>query len=319
MRWSLIAHLMLLGLILIAGLASLAQLNLPGSSWPFELFAHFTLQVVIGGLILAAIAAYKAPRLAALSTIILGTTAIPVLTLTSFEKPNGIVCRDGECLTVLTANVWGTPSALSNLAELASQHHAEVVSINELPRNYNEAMLRSLFPEFRTVIVASPETLKRRMGKPMALLVHSDTIDTRLSLPDDAKGRALIETSLIVEGRTISLVAFHPVIPLSPAGQRGRNALFKHAELATRDAESFIVMGDFNTTPWVPAFDLLPGNRAGDPRFTYTHDARKPLRGLPIDHIMFAGQLQLRTAKTLPAFGSDHRPVLASFAVIDKN
>ncbi len=319
MRWSLIARLMLLGSMLIGGLASLTQLNLPGLSWPFELFAHFTLQIVIGGLILAAILAYKAPRMAALSAIILGVTAIPVLTLTSFEKPNEIACKDDECLTLLTANVWGTPEALSNLAELALQHQAEVVSINELPRGTNEANLRTMFPEFRTVIVASPETLNRPMGKPMALLVRRSTTLTELILPDDAKGRALIKTSIRAEERTITLVAFHPVIPLSPAGQRGRNALFKHAKQATQAAESFIVMGDFNTTPWVPAFNLLPGKRAGDPRFTYTYDARKPLRGLPIDHIMFDGKIELRMAKVLPAFGSDHRPMFASFAVVDEN
>ena len=92
---------------------------------------------------------------------------------------------------------------------------------------------------------------------------------------------------------------------------KSRNDGFDALQDYTSEMDNFIIVGDFNLTPWTPEFKSLPGKRAGDPRFVSTWDSERFWTGIPIDHVLINDQLELVEAKILPHVGSDHRPVYA--------
>lgn len=309
---SLFLWLLRLALCTAIAVSTLVLLGHTIDVWPFELFAHFSIQVAICNLILIAVTVRFLPRLSAAALAFGVVAALPVIALSNFERPSGGSC-DQTCFSVMAANIWTKPDALTALAELSQTHAPDVLAIIEPPKEITRQRLQKLFPDFQTALIASPETTGRPMGRSLVMLVRGDPIEETIVLPEDTWNRAYITATVDLNGQPVTLAALHPIIPVFREGQKKRDALFGHVADALSTTETFIIMGDFNATPWVPAFKRLPGKRAGDPRFTYTWPAQIwPMR-VPIDHIKFGGALELVEAETLPDIGSDHLPIMARF------
>ena len=105
--------------------------------------------------------------------------------------------------------------------------------------------------------------------------------------------------------------------PVTASWTQARNNLLSIAGDTAATAEQFILMGDFNTTPWSATFRDLPGNRAGDPRFSATWPTFFPALGISIDHILASDNLELVEFKVLESVGSDHYPLMAKFRLKD--
>lgn len=69
------------------------------------------------------------------------------------------------------------------------------------------------------------------------------------------------------------------------------------------------MIGDFNLTPWEPSFKALPGNRAGDPRWNRTWNARNFVERITIDHALISDGIGLVESNALKDVGSDHFPI----------
>ena len=302
----------LLGVSFVSFLILLAQTPL---RWPFELFASFQPQFLVLAALTCLLAAYWYPRRALATAFIVSLTIIPILTFTKFQTPSSRVCAPNNCLTVMTANLRGMQTALSRVAEVAVQENVDLLSLNQMPGGMTNDRLLDLFPSYTSVFLAVPEEIGAVRGKPIALLSRIEPSEISGELPDDTGGRAMIVADYEIKGNSLRVIVLHPVIPLSQAGMRKRNNLLAAAGRSAIDSSTTILMGDFNLTPWAPAFRALPGERAGDPRFGYSWDATRPLYGIMIDHILFKGDLTLMAAKTLEPTGSDHRPVLALFEI----
>ena len=79
-----------------------------------------------------------------------------------------------------------------------------------------------------------------------------------------------------------------------------------------------ILLGDFNTTPWSPAYrklvaDTELGSASGG-RIATWPVWMAPLR-VPIDHILVRGPVTVLEAERGPDLGSDHFPVLVTLCV----
>ncbi len=280
--------------------------------WPFELFAHFSIQVAFANFLIAAITMKILPRLAGAAAVFGLIAALPILTLSNFERPSGAACNDA-CLSVMAANIWTKPEALSALSELSQRYRPDILAIIEPPKDISSAEVKVLFPDFDTALIATPETMGRTMGRSLIMLVRGPVVDEHIVLPDDTWNRAYITATVDMAGKDIKIAALHPIVPVIREGRVKRDAMFGHVSKSVSGAENFIIIGDYNTTPWVPAFKHVPGKRAGDPRFAYTWPQQIwPMR-VPIDHIKFDGALELVAAETLPDIGSDHLPIMARF------
>jgi endonuclease/exonuclease/phosphatase (EEP) superfamily protein YafD len=124
-----------------------------------------------------------------------------------------------------------------------------------------------------------------------------------------------MQVSVDHPGGAIQLTALHPLPPGTPGAVRTQAAMFREVADNVPDNGRFIVLGDLNTTVWSPNYALLPGRRAGDPRFVTTFPAWAPLLGIAIDHILIGDAMTVARSAVGPNLGSDHRPVLAGLTV----
>jgi endonuclease/exonuclease/phosphatase (EEP) superfamily protein YafD len=86
-------------------------------------------------------------------------------------------------------------------------------------------------------------------------------------------------------------------------------------ELSRYDG-TLIVAGDFNATPYTPAFArFLDDARLTTVRaYPGTYPQIAGDFGLPIDHVLVRG-IRIAEIEALDAFGSDHRPLRADLVV----
>jgi len=127
---------------------------------------------------------------------------------------------------------------------------------------------------------------------------------------DDFNLRGLIRFSYPGElNQPIDIFIIHPMMPLAKNGMTYRDKLIDRAVSEIGESENFILVGDFNLTPWEPKFKTLPGIRAENPRWISTWDASRAWLRLPIDHVMVGRGIQTVESEVLPSVGSDHYPI----------
>ncbi|MEM9053995.1 MAG: endonuclease/exonuclease/phosphatase family protein [Pseudomonadota bacterium] len=285
----------------------------PFQSPALEMIASFLPQILIFSVLANAIAFFGPRRLALVATVLLVIAALPFVFFSKFERPTGTTCDVGECLTVITINLWGESEFMPALSRLAEREQADLIGINEAASLITEAVYLRHFPDYEQAIHAAWENMPKHMGNPISLLARKPVASSDRILRDDTARRAYIWADLVAPWQETRIVIAHAMTPTSSAGLQTRNTLLEAASDAALQSKSFILMGDFNLTPWTPTFRGLPGKRAGDPRFTRTWPTTNALFGLPIDHIMFSDNLELVEFRVLESIGSDHYPILARF------
>jgi endonuclease/exonuclease/phosphatase (EEP) superfamily protein YafD len=124
---------------------------------------------------------------------------------------------------------------------------------------------------------------------------------------------------LLDDGRRLAIVAIHAPGPESRRARELRDRYLAHlAATVAKLAGPVIVLGDFNTTPWSPAYRDLTA-AAGLTSASGGHIATwpvwfAPLR-VPIDHVLVRGPVTVLEAERGPDIGSDHFPVLATLCI----
>jgi endonuclease/exonuclease/phosphatase (EEP) superfamily protein YafD len=302
-----------IGLAAATLLAQLDRLRLGEIGWLFDLASHFPRQ--LGGLALLSMLAaafFRRWPAAGLSAIVL------LINTASFMRPSpfdtaGTARAGAAMLHVVTANVHESREALEKLARLAATYEADLVSTSETPELTDDEVQR-LFPGFAatTVIARKPD------GSPMSsrLLIASRTGAVKVAVvPIGQHHRAFLRYEVSIGDKVVQIVAAHTVAPGRPDMLADRNLELRALGEGLDVTQPFIIMGDFNASPWSSAMRLAPGVRAGDPRLSSTFPSVAPWLGAPIDHVMFGGGLILAEEHVGAAIGSDHRPVFAAFAL----
>ncbi|MGB7757949.1 MAG: endonuclease/exonuclease/phosphatase family protein [Salinisphaera sp.] len=131
-----------------------------------------------------------------------------------------------------------------------------------------------------------------------------------------------VVTGVRVPGRSspIKFIGLHPRPPLiwsQPSTLRDGHIL-KAGRLARRSDAPTIVAGDFNAVSWERV--VRRAMRIGhlmDARvhrgFVPSYDAKHWYMAWPLDQMLYQQPLRLLELRRLPAFGSDHYPMLARF------
>lgn len=283
----------------------------------FEMAVSYLPQVVLlSGLAAAGLAAYK-PRAAALGGVVTVIAALPMLTFSKFDSPSQVACSPGACLTVITANVYMQPDAMARLGVLAEQEQADLVAINETAPRFGHQDFEAHYPAFDRLRTDPSDRADLYASRKLTLLSRKPVEQLQKVTPDQTAGRGLIFADLAGDWDGTRIVITHPLIPVTASWTQARNNLLSIAGDTAATAEQFILMGDFNTTPWSATFRDLPGKRAGDPRFSATWPTFFPALGISIDHILASDNLELVEFKVLESVGSDHYPLMAKFRLKD--
>jgi endonuclease/exonuclease/phosphatase (EEP) superfamily protein YafD len=146
------------------------------------------------------------------------------------------------------------------------------------------------------------------------LLLSTLPIDSAIIYRLNEEAWPALIAALDVPGTgSIRLVLVHATDPIQASGLQLRDEfLAAIAPIIAGLDGPVIVAGDFNATPFTPAFRrFLVDARVLPPRaLPGSYPANFGALGLPIDHILLR-DADLSAVRALPATGSDHRPILA--------
>jgi len=314
-KW--LGHSILFSYIAVLILIGISNLGVFDPNWPFELFASFSRQVALI-LPLAAIVGFFIKRRYTLILLLAAMFAFWPLTQSSkYKIPQSVSCDQQVCITVIFANARDSEASLSELNKLAEKRDGHVLAMSELPPNISVEKLSETFSSYPYTYLAAHADDGRALGSTMGIVSRYPLKNTRLVVENYPRWpRSIIVTQIQLESETsLDLLITHPRIPLSHAGMRRRDDVFKKLNELTAVMDQFVIMGDFNVTPWTPAFKKLPGLRAGDPRLQSTWAGNFQLLGLPIDHILISSEIAVVQSETLDDIGSDHKPIFAQLKI----
>jgi len=297
--------------LILCPLLVLAQLT-PGVPL-LEMAVSFLPQIILISAVASFGMAFFEPRVSVLTGLITLVAAWPFLSFGKYQTPTQAACNPGECLTVITANVFEKPEAILALGEIVAAEQPDLVALNETALSFRIEQFEATFPDYQRLVSDDGSPRLRRNSKALTFLSRMPVARVQRLSPAPNALRDLMYADLDGDWAGTRIVITHTMIPISGEWLQDRNRLIRFAGATAGASERFILMGDFNMTPWSPVFHDLPGRRAGDPRFTATWPSFFPVLGIPIDHIMASDDLELVEVKVLESIGSDHYPVLARY------
>ena len=152
----------------------------------------------------------------------------------------------------------------------------------------------------------------------IALLSREPWLDLRMEHLGDA-GVPSVAADYVRCDKRFTIFGTHPVPPASPEGFRLRNQqLDAVADYVSALPDSVILAGDLNATPWSYWFRrFVTRSRLNDTAPGYgvqpTWFGASFIFGLPLDHVLVSGDIQVVGRRVTRDVGSDHRGLVVDF------
>jgi endonuclease/exonuclease/phosphatase (EEP) superfamily protein YafD len=283
---------------------------------PCSLLEHFRLHLAIGGAVVAAAAGALALGAgwldarwfdAAMVALLLDAVVI-VPDLASARRPVG----DGAPVRILVVNVLRSSVSHEAVRRLIAGAGADVVGIMEV----DDRWLRELAP----ALEAYPSRIEVPRSDNFGMALYA-----RGPLAGAAAYLAVRVPAILAEATVgpvrLGVALVHPVPPLDDELREDQLRHFDEVAARVRGFTApFVLMGDFNATPWSRAFVRLRGaTGACDTRAGFGAHTSFPAGGwllrIPIDHVLVACSIGVRDRRVGPDVGSDHLPVTVDLVV----
>ncbi len=219
---------------------------------------------------------------------------------------------DTEGLRLMIANVLMSNRRAAGLLASIEREAPDVLLVVEADAWWEE--------QLRGLAGAYPFNLRHPLPNTYGMLLFSRRrlaeLTLRFLVQEDVPSiRARLELG---EGRSARLYCVHP---RPPRPLRRQDSTWRDAELLRvareiRGGEGpALVLGDLNDVAWSHTTRLFQRvSRLLDPRvgrgFYNTYHAEHRALRYPLDHVFFSPDFRLRRITRLPAFGSDHFPIL---------
>lgn len=234
---------------------------------------------------------------------------LPLPWLTATPRLTAADAGTAPTLRIAAANVQMRADNAARLGQWLDAHPVDVVVLVEathavaaLAAGWNEYPHRILDP--------------RQHAFGAAVLSRYPLL--RSQTHDFGDGHALIDAVLDLPDGPVRVIAFHPLPPMrSELEQQLRGKLRTLAAAAHAEGLPTVIAGDFNATPWSPAFRQLDARQW---RRTDTLQPTWPTRwrgamGVPIDHVLASTHWRLIDSVRGPENGSDHDPIRVELAL----
>ena len=314
------------GLLLLLAVAGFVVTFLP--AWPTDLWwvrylDYPRLEVLVAMAVVLALliflprrdrwSLYCAAVLAAAiawDAVLLAPYIAPLVTPWPSPEVASETCPAGERLRILTVNVQMTNQHDHRLFDIVLQADPDIAWFQETDAWWEG--------ELAPLSVRMPHGVAQAQENYFGVHLFS-----RLPLKDieirqltSSRNPSVFTTATLPSGDLVKLYAIHPRPPQVGQSTAERDAqLMATALAASEDALPHVVMGDLNAVPWdgtLRHFRHL--GSFGDPRvgrgLFMTWHAEHPLLRWPLDHVLPGPGWSLAAMRVLPAFGSDHLPLL---------
>lgn len=317
----------------LAGAAAARILHL--QFWPVELLWHFTETFFFLSLILTVVLlafSFYAPAAAAAAlAVFFGLAASNVpggavphahSVLPAAQAYAGEAQGPAEAgFRLVTHNLYVRNKRRDDLAAWLRRQDADVIVIQEVDMEM-AAVMQAAVDRYPHQFFGWPRNWVERPDQ--RHLLNGLAILSRFPLKDgfvfrQTKWNAPVASARLTlsEGTEVRLVVVHTMNPIRRSGLRARNALMSALAEELKDYKGpLVVAGDFNATPYTPAFArfLKAADLTTNRGYPGTYPQFAGAFGLPIDHVLARGVL-IADIEALDAFGSDHRPLRADLIV----
>lgn len=276
--------------------------------WVLDLFAHFRIQYLLAqSILVVCLIPLREARWVTFLLVGIVVNSLPLLPY----LPMRTVPDGNDSFSVLAVNVARDSKAAAGLLEAIATERPDLVLVVELSGPWLERL--------PALTSAYPYAFTQPREDPFGLGVFSRTPVAAFEVVQ--LGPTIgVETVLTLGEEHVRFIGVHLLPPLSGAAAAGRNAqLAELARLAGETRMPLAICGDFNISPYSPHFkNFLAATGLVDARAgrwpTYTWPTFNPLLRIPIDHCLVSAGLAVVGHRRLPAFGSDHYPLLVEWA-----
>jgi endonuclease/exonuclease/phosphatase family metal-dependent hydrolase len=213
----------------------------------------------------------------------------------------------------------GKPAHLTRVAEVIRSAGPDLVALQEVDVGRARSGAIDMAGELAAILgmemrfVPCIEQGAERYGIcTLSRLPILETRELRLPMRHDREQRCALVTRHSWDGGQVELINAHLSILF-------RERPHQVAAIANEMlGEALVIAGDFNMTPWSPAYRMLSRGLHSATRFARTWPAPAPV--IPLDHILYRGRLEVVEAGAWTEGGarraSDHLPVVAELAHI---
>ena len=297
----------------ILGLIVISNFSVFDPNWPFGLFASFSsLLVGLFPFVIGSILMVWRKVIPLVAVFALGAF-YPFFAFDKMLKPSAEDCTSIDCITVVAANLRHNENALERLA-MTKAKDADILIITEFPYAGSSEQLLALFPmdgDAQIGLVTDPSL---QLGSRIAVLSRKPLDGIKLQLKSfpafEVRRRGIVRFNYTTaKGNAVEFAVVHAPPPKGRKETAARDTYLKAASQILETKKNFVMIGDFNLTPWEPSFEALPGKRAGDPRWSRTWNACNFVERLTIDHALVGDGINLVETSVLQDVGSDHFPI----------
>lgn len=290
-----------------------------GSSWLLELFSHFPAQYLVLQVLAAVACLALGRRNWALLALV---AAVPNVHALWPYLPGLVAGADAPAgrgagappVRLIAANLLYRQEDAGATRAYLDRRSPDLVVLSEFTPRWREKL--------RELERAYPHVVLRPRLNAWGLAIYSRyplraIEDLDLGDTQSSNLRVLVQSP----GGLVEVYGIHLASPprRGRAAQRNTQLRLLARRIAAADpALPRIVAGDFNVTPWSPHFrDLLRDARLRDARVPFGLKATWPALpapvGIPIDHCLVSGPLEVTRVATGDHTGSDHWPLECDF------
>lgn len=294
---------------------------LDGLWWGFDLLQHFNRHAIMVGLFLAVFALiFRWWREFAVALLSIACLAVPLIPYYRAAPPQ-VPLEQGKPVdefTVLSANLHVGCSKPAAMLEGLTRASPDVLLLTECTPEWQKHLdpLLQTYPHH--IGVALPHAFGIWLGSRHEFEMERMPTEEADDLP------SVIARIRLPNAGRVGIVGAHPLPPMNRDNwEIQRTLMASYSDyLDEASGEARIIMGDFNAAPWSRIFQrLVQRSQLRDTALgTGTAPTWAPTTfplqlGLPLDHILVTGRIELVSRSIGPDLGSDHRWVTATFRI----
>lgn len=323
LKSALIRWLALVACIAVVGITAIALLS-TRFAWrfPWEILTHFQAQYCVIVLLLTVglgLARRKRELLVGLACCAILSAQI----LPWYLPPRSLLPQPEANLRLLVANINTQNRSHEQVLALIKKEQPDVAVFMEVDQVWVE--------QFNTLSDPLPYSFGQPNPYNLGLMVYSKQplIEPEIQFFGAEKNTSVVG-QLAIAGKTISLIATHPLPPAKASFFHLRNRQLEQISQYIKTLSMPVVMvGDLNLSMWSPYYRRLI-NRTGlkNARQGFGVLPTWPTRGtfiiptaiaglfsIPLDHCLLSPELRVTNIRTDGDTGSDHRPVMVDLRV----
>jgi endonuclease/exonuclease/phosphatase (EEP) superfamily protein YafD len=313
----------LFGLGLLASALTLGSL-LGRFHWTLDVLSHFHMQYSV--MLTAAVLGLFWLRNSRRTLVLVPALAINLILVGPFflpEPSRADAAGDAAPLRVMAMNISTSNAGYSRVIELISTQEPDIVYLSEVRADLVH-LLQAELDDAYPVQYAEPS--RHTLG--VAILARDPTVSVQTVPVGGDVGRMTrryLRADFDWAGTPVTLAGVHPLPPMRGTWAASRDReLAAMAELARTTSHPFLLVGDFNASPWSQAMRGLSaqsdlnyagGWRAMLPTWFIGNRLFGFVLGAPLDHMLASPDWREVDFQRLPDIRSDHVPLQAEFVL----